>query len=146
MTFQIRPATLADVQAKHTLRLAVRKNKLSDRRKITEASYLPYVHAGSAWVAVDRSQIIVGFAAVDHVTESVWALFVQFEQEGLGIGRALHATMLTWARKHGIRGFWLVTAPGTRAERFYVSAGWEKSGASGTREAWFVRRLGGDAV
>lgn len=142
MTFHIRTASLADVPAMHEVRMAVRENRLSGRNLITEASYVRFIDTGSAWVAVNSSQKILGFGAIDQATESVWALFVDVDQEGVGIGRSLHDIMMIWAREHGIRELWLVTAPGTRAEQFYLSAGWKKNGASGTLETRFVIGLG----
>lgn len=108
----------------HRVRLDVRENRLSDPNKITEASYPPYVEANSAWVAeLDGS--IVGFALIDGADRRVEALFVAPGAEGLGAGRALHASMLDWAKAQGIKELWLTTSKGTRAERFYRMAGWQ---------------------
>ena len=124
MTLRIRLASVADVPAMHRVRLNVRENRLSDPNKITEASYPPYVQANSAWVAeVDGS--IVGFALIDGADHRVEALFVAPDAEGLGVGRALHASMLDWAKAQRIQKLWLTTSKGTRAERFYRTAGWQ---------------------
>lgn len=63
------------------------------------------------------------------------------DAEGRGIGRALHDFMLVQARERGIGRLWLNTAPGTRAEGFYVRAGWDRTGAAANGEARFERRL-----
>jgi GNAT superfamily N-acetyltransferase len=124
MTLQVRLASVADVPAMHRVRLGVRENRLSDPRKITEASYPPYVEANSAWVA-DTGGVIVGFALIEGGDRHVEALFVAPDSEGLGVGRALHAAMLDWAKAQGIDELWLTTSKGTRAERFYATAGWQ---------------------
>lgn len=122
----IRTATIADVPAMHAIRLAVRENRLSDPARITEASYLPYVDAGSVQVAIDAAGRVVGFAAIDRGAGSVWALFVDPAAEGQGVGRALHDAMIARAAREGIARLWLSTATGTRAEQFYLRAGWRK--------------------
>ena len=140
MTFRIRNAAAADVPAMHRVRNAVRENRLSAGAGITEASYLPYISAGSAWVA-EGPDGLVGFAAIDRAAETVWALFVSPQIEGAGIGRALHDTMLEWARDQGIRRISLTTEPGSRAMHFYRRAGWTQAGimidGEVTFERWF---------
>jgi len=138
----IKTASLADIPKMHMVRLAVRENPLTDPARITESSYVPFVEAGSAWVAVDHDLQILGFSALDPVTGSVWALFVRPDQEGVGVGRALHDIMLDWAREHGLRALWLFTATGTRAEQFYLTAGWRKKATTGV-ETRFEIILGG---
>jgi len=130
MDFRIRPATAADVPAMHAVRRAVRENRLSDPGRVTEASYLPYVADGSAWVA-ETDAGVAGFAAVDLPAESVWALFVSPGAEGAGIGRALHGVVLDRARRAGLCRLRLGTEAGTRAERFYLEAGWTRDGTAG---------------
>ena len=107
---------------------------------ITEASYLPYIGAGSAWVA-ERPDGIVGFAAIDLSSETVWALFVDPETEGAGIGRALHSAMLEWAREQGIRRLSLTTETGSRAMHFYERAGWTQAATTADGELTFERSL-----
>jgi len=142
MTFGIRTATLADIPAMHAVRRSVRENRLGDPTRITEASYLPFVEARSIQVAVSPNGEVVGFSAVDPATENVWALFVDPGHEGAGIGRALHDAMLDWAVRHGLNALWLETAPGTRAEQFYIKAGWKMKTEDST-EARFEIILGG---
>ncbi len=66
----------------HRIRLAVRENRLSDPDRISENDYLPFVNAGSAWVALTELGL-VGFAALVAGEASVWALFVDPEAEGV---------------------------------------------------------------
>ena len=141
MIFRVRAATLADIPAMHAVRRSVRENRLGDPTRITEASYLPFVEARSIQIAVSPNDEVLGFSAVDPATESVWALFVDPGHEGEGIGRALHDAMLDWAVRHGLNALWLETAPGTRAEQFYIKAGWKKK-TEGNTEARFEIILG----
>jgi GNAT superfamily N-acetyltransferase len=73
---------------------------------------------------VTEDQRIVGFAVGNRSTQNIWALFVDPGHEGKGHGRRLHAVMVEWLFAEGVQCIWLSTAPGTRAQRFYESAGW----------------------
>ena len=140
MNFRIRVATADDVPAMHLVRNGVRENRLSDPQRVTEASYLPYIAAGSAWVA-ETGIGILGFAAIDAPAVSVWALFIHPGAEGAGVGRALHLHMLAWAQEQGITRLSLRTEPGTRAECFYRRAGWTVAGKAADGELLLQKRL-----
>ena len=140
MGLDIRGAAPADIPAMHGVRIDVRENRLSDARQITEASYRPYIAAGSAWVA-EVDGVVAGFAALDPIDASVWALFVDPAAEGCGIGRALHQAMIDWARQKGIPRLSLTTDDGSRAARFYERAGWTRVSAPGAAEARFEKAL-----
>lgn len=137
---RIRAARLADVGAMHAVRRRVTENVLSDRRRVTEASYAPYIARKAAWVA-ETEQGLAGFAILDVAEASVWALFVAPEAEGAGVGRALHARLLEAAAGHGLRRLFLSTAPQTRAERFYTEAGWIRTGMTKDGELAFEREI-----
>ena len=137
----VRKATTSDVGAMHSIRLAVRENLLSDPSKVTEASYEPYVAAGTAWV-VEREGIIAGFSAIDGATHSVWALFVDRAFEGVGVGRTLHDHMVQWASDHGVDRLSLTTGPGTRANRFYRKLGWAEVERGAGNEIVFEKLVG----
>lgn len=139
---RIRAARAADIEAMHALRLGVRENRLSDRRRVTEDCYRPYLDRGAAWIA-ETERGLAGFAILDVESGTIWALFVAPEAEGLGIGRALHARLLQGAAEHGLTRLSLSTAPGTRAERFYGKAGWTRGGRTADGEQLFERDLAG---
>jgi GNAT superfamily N-acetyltransferase len=139
--FTVRPAARADIPAMHRIRTAVRENRLSEQRRITGASYLPYVAAGTAWVA-EAAPGVVGFAALDAQDGSVWALFVDPEFEGAGIGQALHAQMLHWAAAQRLERLSLETERGSRAELFYKRAGWTEVGAPAGSDVVLEKLLG----
>ncbi len=136
----VRTAAAADVPAMHRVRFAVRENRLSDSTPISEHSYLPHVATGGAWVAEVDGRI-VGFAAIYLSTNSVWALFVHPDAEGLGLGRALHEHMLRWSSDQGMRQLWLTTSPGTRAEIFYRRLGWFEAPSADSGDVRFERQL-----
>ena len=140
MNFTVRTATAADVGAMHRLRMRTRENRLSRATAVRHSTYLPYVGAGSAWVA-ETDGVIVGFAAVDAPAERVWALFVDADAEGSGVGRALHRRMLSWARGEGIGRLSLGTERGSRAVGFYGRAGWSQTGVTEDGEVLFERAL-----
>lgn len=134
MHFVIRAASTADVSAMHRVRTRVRENRLSSSTRISEASYLPFISNLSIWLA-DSASGVLGFAALDIVEQSVWALFVDPSAEGCGIGRALHQRLLASASERGIEQLTLTTEQGTRAARFYQRAGWSAAGITPDGEA-----------
>lgn len=133
MSVRIRLAGPADVAAMHRIRMSVRENRLSDPGRVTEQSYLLHLRDESAWVAETDGRV-VGFAALDAGERSVWALFVDPAAEGSGVGSALHARMVGWARSRGLDGLSLTTSPGTRAEAFYLAKGWQRAGRTADGE------------
>lgn len=142
MNFKIRPATAADIRDMHRLRIRVRENRLSATTAIRLSSYRPYIAAGTAWVAETQAGI-VGFAAVDAPARTVWALFVDPDAEGLGIGRALHLRILEWARERAIGRLSLSTEQGSRAVAFYSRAGWRQTRVTADGEVHFERSMSG---
>jgi GNAT superfamily N-acetyltransferase len=140
MSFSIRNAIAADLAAMQRVRNSVRENPLSDPLKISAADYLQYIGAGTAWVA-EASGSVTGFAVIDAPRARIWALFVQPDAEGSGIGRALHDHMLDWAKQRGHKRLALTTGAGTRAERFYRRAGWRHCGAAPDGELLFEKDL-----
>lgn len=136
MSLRIRLASAADVPAMHRLRSSVLENRLTDPRRVSEASYLPYIKAGSAWVAESDTSIL-GFGAIDRPKATVWALFIDPHTEGRGVGLALHNQMIHWARETGLGGLSLGTEKGTRAETFYKRAGWTEIGTTAGGEVLF---------
>ena len=107
----------------HSVRLAVRENRLTSSA-ITEKHYIPAMNqTGRGWVAVDDT-VVLGFAVGNKTNGNIWALFVDPNQEGKGIGSLLHTAMVTWLFEQGLSCLWLGTESGTRAQRFYEAAGW----------------------
>lgn len=83
------------------------------------------------------NDVIAGFAIVDLKEDNVWALFVDPEYEGKGIGKKLHRQMLDWFFSTGKKEIWLGTDPHTRAAEFYRRQGWRETGKHGNDEIKF---------
>ncbi len=122
---ELRPARESDIPRLMEIRAAVRENRLVSLT-IGPDNYGPYVADARCWVW-DEGRVH-GFAALDAEAESVWALFVDPAAEGRGIGRTLLDRLVAEARRRGLRALTLETAAGTRAELFYLRAGWKKAG------------------
>ena len=123
----IRPMLTGDVPAAHVIRLAVRENQLSDPSVVTEQDYYDFMARDTmSWVC-DLDGALAGFVMVDVEKRNLWALFVALEQEGKGVGRALHDAMARYyfTRAEVLR---LSTAPLTRAAEFYRNSGYREIG------------------
>ena len=111
----------------HWVRLAVRENVLSDPNRITESDYLAALDGlGRTWV-IEVNGDIAAFAT-GYKNGSIWALFVHPDYEGRGYGKTLHSAVVAWLWSLGHKRIWLTTTAGTRAERFYISQGWQPYG------------------
>ena len=120
----LRVATPADVPALMRVRLSVRENVLSDPARVSVADCVRHMDAlGRTWV-VECSGDVVAFAAGRTTDGEIWALFVDPDHEGRGLGGRLHDTMVDWLFAQGLTRLQLGTTPGTRAEGFYRSRGW----------------------
>ncbi|MCY2961590.1 MAG: GNAT family N-acetyltransferase [Planctomycetota bacterium] len=135
---RLRAAGLADIDAMHVVRCAVRENRLSRPDRITSEDYRFMLERdGRGWVAEVDGRV-VGFVVADLCRFNVWALFVDPEHEKRGIGRVLHDAMMEWfLAQPGVERVWLTTAPGTRAEAFYRRAGWRYCGLDAAGEVRF---------
>lgn len=133
----LRPATLADIDPMHVIRIAVRENRLSDPSLITVKDYAAYLaNRGAGWV-VEIEHQIVGFAIVDFQENNVWALFVHPDFEKIGVGRLLHDQLISAYFARTKQTLWLGTEPHSRAESFYRNAGWKEVGKHGSGEIKF---------
>lgn len=135
--FVFRIATQDDIPQLMGIRNSVTENQLSDPERIRYEDYAGHLtHKGQGWVCEADKQLL-GFSVVDILQHNVWALFVLPGYERKGIGRQLHDMMLDWYFSHSIHPIWLGTAPGTRAEQFYLRAGWTSAGLRENGEIYF---------
>ena len=132
----IREAAIKDIPAMHRIRVAVKENVLSNPVAVQEHDYILYVKNHAAWVCED-SEHIKGFAIVDSELGEVWALFVDPDFEGNGIGSQLHDTMVDAYFATGQTELILGTEPRTRAEAFYRHKGWRQIGNKSNGEIIF---------
>lgn len=122
----IRQARAADASGMHRVRMSVQENRLVSMQ-LSERDYVVAIEAtGRGWV-VEVEENIVAFAIGNATNGSIWALFVEPGHEGQGHGRQLHDIMIAWLWEQGHDRLWLSTEPGTRAERFYATAGWRRA-------------------
>lgn len=133
----IREATVSDIPRLQRVRHLVKENILSDPSLVTDEDCRVYlVERGKGWV-YEINDVIAGFAIVDLKEKNVWALFVDPEFEGKGIGKKLHRQMLDWYFSTGKKEIWLGTDPNTRAADFYRRQGWRETGKHGEQEIKF---------
>ena len=133
----IREATVNDVKQIQQVRNAVRENTLSDPSLVTDDDVIEYItKRGRGWV-YEIDEAITGFSIISLADQNVWALFVHPDFEKRGIGKLLHDQMMNWYFENTDKLVWLSTSPGTRAENFYRSAGWQENGIYGKGELKF---------
>jgi len=138
----IREALLSDIPRLMEIRGAVRENRLSDPSRVTLADYVWQIEHGPTYVW-DEAGLIKGLSAGNPRDGSIWALFIDPEFEGRGIGQALIAAACKSVAAAGHRVAKLSTDPGTRAERFYLRNGWHPDGYTERGEVVFVKELRG---
>lgn len=143
-----REATNGDISEIQRIRNSVKENVLSDPTSVTDEACREYLSVrGKGWVCESHDGI-VGFAIADLMDDNIWALFLNPEFEGKGIGRKLHNLMLDWYFSTGKERVWLGTSPNTRAAVFYRKMGWTETGVHGddeirfemSREDWMKHR------
>ena len=132
----LRQARRPDVAAMQRIRRAVKENRLVS----IVISDSDVIHAmedtGRGWV-VEKDGEIVGFGIANRENRSIWAIFIDPDQERQGFGRQLLDAMTAWLWGEGSDPIWLTTEPGTRAERFYAEAGWKRTGMTSSGEIRF---------
>lgn len=132
-----RVAEVLDIKQIQVVRNSVKENTLSDPNLVTDRDCEEFLmERGKGWVCEIDHQI-VGFAIVDLKEDNVWALFIDPQFEKQGIGKKLHQLMLDWYFGQQRERIWLGTSPGTRAEQFYRTLGWQENGMHGKNEIKF---------
>ncbi len=137
---RIRKAVLADIPDLMRLRAAVRENRHTEPHKVSPEDVADFLQSGEIWIWEERRRIL-GFSAGDTEIGWVWALFVDPEHEGRGLGRALLSLACRSLVRAGFSSATLTTDPGTRAAQFYQRAGWTDSGRTEDGEIIFTRQL-----
>ena len=112
------------------------ENVLRDPSRVTVADYKWFEQNPGVWVWEEDGRIL-GFSAADTRDGSIWAMFVDPQSEGRGIGRTLLAQAVQVLRDSGYSIATLSTDPGTRAARFYRQAGWIEDGFTAKGELRF---------
>lgn len=70
---------------------------------------------------------MVGFSYAARDDASIWALFMDRQFEGRGIGRRLLRLAVDWLFEQGADSVHLSTTADTRADRFYARQGWART-------------------
>jgi GNAT superfamily N-acetyltransferase len=132
-----REANINDIKQIQRVRHSVKENVLSNPDLVMDEDCEDFLfNRGKGWVCEIENNI-VGFAITDLKENNIWALFVQPEFERKGIGKRLHATMLSWYFTQTKEKVWLRTAPNTRAATFYRMLGWNDVGTHGKGQIKF---------
>jgi GNAT superfamily N-acetyltransferase len=132
-----REAQINDIPQIQIVRHSVKENVLSNPALVTDKDCEEYITVrGKGWVCVIQN-LIVGFAIADLQDHNIWALFIRPEYERKGIGKKLHELMLDWYFDQTEKTAWLGTAPDSRAELFYRTAGWKDVGRTKNGEIKF---------
>ncbi|MEO5943490.1 MAG: GNAT family N-acetyltransferase [Ferruginibacter sp.] len=139
----IREAKIADIKQIQVVRNSVTENTLSNPDLVSDQDCEEFMTVrGKGWVCEINDQI-VGFAIADLKENNIWALFLDPQFEGKGIGQQLHKAMLDWYFTQTKDKVWLGTAFNTRAEQFYRKAGWREVGTHGAKEIKFEMTFDG---
>ena len=122
------------------IRLSVHENVLSDPNRVTARMYEDYLAlSGRGWVA-EIDGAVVAFCYADTNDGSIWALFVDPDNEGQGLGKILLGMAVQWIFELGHALAWLETTAHTRADLFYCMQGWERRLVSETNVEYILRR------
>jgi GNAT superfamily N-acetyltransferase len=138
MSDLLRQAVATDIADIQRVRRLVRENRLVSTVISDEDVLEAIERTGRGWV-VEADGEIVAFAIGNATNGNIWALFVDPDHERRGFGRMLHDTMTEWLRSRGVGRLWLTTEPGTRAQKFYESAGWCFAGVTPQGEHRYER-------
>ncbi len=136
----LRAATHDDIPRLMEIRASVRENRLSDPSRVTLADYNWFIDNATihVWEVAGHIQ---GMSAGDPRNGNIWALFVDPEFEGRGIGQALIRAACIAVHAAGHEVAMLSTQVGSRAERFYLRNGWIAKGQDARGEMVFEKVL-----
>ena len=134
----LRQAVASDIAAIQAVRRAVRENRLTSVVISDDQVRDAIEKTGRGWV-IEHQGRVVAFAIGNAANGNIWALFVHPDYERQGYGRLLHDAVVDWLLSQGLARLWLTTEPGTRAQGFYESAGWQLRGTTEAGELRYER-------
>ena len=141
----IRPAIASDVDAVFAIRLKVRENRLTmaelAARGITKTAWFDWLNNGTGMWVAETGGAITGFAIALPREATLWALFVDPEYDGQGIGSTLLKTAEDWLFAQGCTEISLTTDsdPKIRAHGFYDRHGWVLTGDADDGQVEYVK-------
>jgi GNAT superfamily N-acetyltransferase len=137
----IRKATLADRPRITESRLVVRENKLRPTSVSKVQTTADWIFDNATFWVWDEAGAVQGFSVADPRDGAIFGLFIHPDYEGRGLGRVLLPLACEDLRTAGFAAATLTTGPGTRAERFYRTNGWEEIGRQDDGEIIFRKAL-----
>lgn len=123
--------------------LAAQEGRRADRTRIWTEAIGNAARARRRILVAEDGGKILGFASAgpardepEHVGE-IYAIYLDPDSWGRGIGRELFRDATDWLTKEGYREAMLwVLASNSRARRFYEAAGWSADGGTQTEMYW----------
>jgi GNAT superfamily N-acetyltransferase len=141
VSIRYRVAGEQDIPGMVAVRFAVKENRLSDPGFLTPQMWLDGLRTSgnaNSWVC-ELDGTIVGFSTARVREADIWALFVDPEFEGRGIGQRLLDLATQWLTSEGVKVIELSTAAQTRADGFYLQQGWERGELNARGEVVYRR-------
>jgi GNAT superfamily N-acetyltransferase len=121
----IREAIITDITQMHIIRLSVKQNAVNNPNALSIYDYYKMItENGKGWVCESNGQT-VGFVIIDLNKYTLWAFFVQPDMEKKGIGTLLMNKLEQWASQNNVPDIEVSTEKNTRAESFFIKAGWK---------------------
>ncbi|MGE3757878.1 MAG: GNAT family N-acetyltransferase, partial [Pseudobdellovibrionaceae bacterium] len=137
--YYFREAQIEDIPHLKLIRDNVRENRLVSA-SIGEAEYRRALFDdGKGWICIFQNKI-VGFSCSRLKQQDVWALFIDSNHEGKGIGNYLMHLLENWMFEKGCSQIVLSTDPQTRAEKLYRKRNWKETAVLPNKEVEFVLR------
>jgi GNAT superfamily N-acetyltransferase len=137
----IRKATPADRPRITEVRLAVRENRLSAASQAKVDRTADWIFENGTFWVWEEAGAVQGFSVADPRDGTIFGLFIHPDFEGRGIGRVLLPKACEDLQAAGFAAATLTTGPGTRAERFYRTNGWQEIGRRDDGQIIFTKPL-----
>jgi len=144
--FALRVAVSTDIKDMFRVRTSVHDNHLSLEQMaemgITHDT-LPamLVGTGRGWVVESQGKV-VGFSMADVEESTIFAVFIDPEFEGNGLGKRLTHAAEKWLFAEGCEEIWLNTDENlaVRANGFYRHLGWQEDGPADDNQTRFIKK------
>jgi GNAT superfamily N-acetyltransferase len=134
--YEFREAIAGDIPAMKKIRDNVKENALVSIT-IEPWDYQQALFVdGKGWVSTFEG-VVIGFSCGRLKQRDVWALFLDEQHEGRGIGNKLMEMLEGWMFSQGCAEIKLSTSPGTRAANLYRRRGWTETGPLNSGEIGF---------
>lgn len=130
--YVFRPLLASDLPALYDIRFSVQENRIHPYQVhlLDRTLLLNQIAQGGGWICECRSdQTAVGICLpIMGERPMIAALFIRPTHHRRGIGKRLLQSSLDWLQSQGATEAYLVTDPGSGADRFYQGLGWRRGG------------------